>query len=224
MPNWCYNTMTVKGDPSELAEFKAAITTCELSESSEFSLTALIPMPEALHGSTSPAPESPEPHENWANLLANGEITQEWYDELCADRIKQYETGQRLMAECGYPSWYEWQDANWGIKWGDCDSTIEADHSDVFIGSYDTPWSPFRESFFETISARFPNLKFTIGFREEGMGFVGAYSFANGETLSVVTHSTPVFHGDWDNPDDCSAHMTSMKMALTSAMAEVWAG
>jgi len=193
MPNWCNNRTYVAGPADDITRFRNAL---ELDNpmKPEFDgepwiserLVALMPMPEALEGTTSPTPASPDPHPNWAEQLANGEISQEWHDNLCAGQIKRYEEGQRAIAETGYANWWDWQLEHWGVKWGDNDLVIEI--SDVTDDGrqeldlrYETPWGPFAESFWKHVSDQFPTLIFSTVYEEPGMCFAGALQFHNGQ-------------------------------------------
>jgi hypothetical protein len=203
MPNWCENNMTVTGPTDELDRFFkpfADHSQDESVDSENFNFVEhYVPMPAALAGTVSPTPNSPEPHPNWANMVAEGTMNQERYDELCADQRKRYEMGQKSLAETGYGNWCDWQAANWSIKWGASEVSHfweAGDTSGHLI--FDTPWGP-AENAHATISAMFPELTFVLVYHEPGMGFAGAMRWKNGNREWCREISTDVDNIDWEN-------------------------
>ena len=193
MPNWAYNSMTVRSvsdskqtaihDLQQFLDF-IRVTDKDTGEV-RYDLTKAHPMPEVLVGTESPTPSSPEPHPNWAVMLAEGKMTQEWHDELVAKQVARYEAGQKALAETGYTDWYEWSNKEWGVKWPPRfehdDPTLNADGDIPFIEAYyESPWSPADE-LMEKVSARFPNLVFTIEVTEEADLYAGVSQFHGGE-------------------------------------------
>ena len=208
MPNHCDNRLYVRGDVKQLDEFMRQIST---DNADKYEISSLVPMPEALVGTDSPTPKSSEPDPNWATLLAKGEMTQEWYDELVTKQKNRYESGQKLFAETGYRNWYDWAIQNWGTKWGDYNhySVIRNDDGQFGIEiGYETAWSPFIPTFWEKVSAMFPDLEFVVVYEEPGMCFAGSEKYKNGETvfeacLDDYTKTLPEV--DWDNDDSFEA-------------------
>lgn len=50
-----------------------------------------------------------------------------------------------LLEKYGADNWYDWQRENWGIKWGDCDTTYvyDKEHSpNTITFNFQTPWGP----------------------------------------------------------------------------------
>jgi len=139
-------------------------------------------MPEVLNGIQSPVPSSPEPHPNWAVMVANGEMTQEWYDDLVENNRKRYEAGQRALAECGYTDWYTWANSVWGTKWGDCETNVEINDNDINL-RYETAWGPFSQTFWETVSILFPELSFISYGTEESNAFLYCWAFVYGACI-----------------------------------------
>lgn len=183
MPNWAYNTLTVYGKQSELHEFNKSIT----SEDGSTSLVILNPMPDALKNTESPWAESPEPHPNWANLLANGDITQEWHDHLCQQRRENHEAGLAAFKETGYHNWHEWAIENWGTKWAPSD-TWAHQMVDALEIKFSSPWSP-PVALIETIAEQNPDLSFVLSFTEEADQFMGAILFKDGQKKLEITYA-----------------------------------
>lgn len=178
MPNWCYNNLSVLGPAEDRKQFLKAI-----EDGSDYRLAKLVPMPIELEGTESPTPKSPEPHPNWTESLAKGEITQEWHDELVARNIERYKAGQVALAATGYTDWYAWANDVWGTKWGDCDTEFTEHDSKQYEFRYRTAWGPFADSFWGKVTAQYPTLSFIISCTEESNAFLACWAYANGEQV-----------------------------------------
>ena len=180
MPNWAYNYLHVSGQRKEIEELKSKIISND-----GIDLTVFAPTPAILKDTQSPWAESPEPHPNWANLLANGEITQEWHDHLIENRRKNHEAGIKAFEETGYHSWYEWSIANWGTKWPPSEAYI-IEYADTIEIRFHTPWSP-PVKLIETIASKNPELTFVLSFTEESMAYVGTALYRNGKFETEIS-------------------------------------
>lgn len=187
MPNWCSNTALIVGPSKQVKSFVEGVIVypAESNENGYAISRNLMPMPKALEGTTSPTPTSPEPNPNWIKMLESGELSSARYDELVEHTKKQYESGQRAIAETGYPSWYEWCNSNWGTKWGDCDTWLDF-HNELPDGmasaqfTYQTAWSPFNHNFWTTITRAY-DIAVIVCMSEEGFGYAGAEAWYGGE-------------------------------------------
>lgn len=182
MPNWCFNRLEIYGPVDQLREIQQRV---EVKD--DYDLTIINPMPEALVGSVSPAPASPDPHPNWAVLLAAGEMTQAWHDELVAATRERYENAQRLLAETGYTDWYAWTTRNWGVKWSpqEIDFTDYTDYHMPHIHyRFETPWGP-PVPLIESWGSAYPQCFFALGFTEESMAFTGVYVAHDDECFEI---------------------------------------
>jgi len=159
MPNWCENTLTIRGAKKDLEDFKQKITPQqEDKDQKDICLfNTFRPMPIEYKGVTSPN---------------NNE-----------------ELAKTLTEKFGYRDWYSWALGVWGTKWGCCDSYWETeepfseDESDTYnlVLHYQTAWSP-GDDCLEEIFQGLDNLSFFLNYREEGMGFEGALFVRNGKT------------------------------------------
>lgn len=180
MPNWCYNSATISGPKQDLDKFVQAITVSQ----GEYDLTLPFPTPNELVETTA-GHYTAEPNANWAKLLANGEITQEWHDELVRKNAEGYAKDQANLAEYGYKNWYDWNIDNWGTKWSPRVEDFDF-HEDTVDGQwrvevrYDTAWAPPTKLMMR-LSTLFPTLTFHTTFDEESQAFVGCEIFVNGE-------------------------------------------
>jgi len=172
VPNWCFNRLEIYGSDHDLRTIAEMVATPE-----GFDLTVVKPMPVALLGSVSPVPASPDPNPRWAELLAAGEMTQEWHDELVEMTRVRYENAQILLATTGFTDWYSWAIRNWGVKWSpkEVDFTDYMDYHMPHIHyRFETPWGP-PLALIEAWATKFPDCYFALGFAEESMAFVGVH-------------------------------------------------
>lgn len=190
MPNYCRNTLVVKGEYENVKSFLQEIEFVKDHENGErFSIIAtLFPCPETLTDTISGTSRGAE-HE--AQMASNIEIY-------------------------GHPTWYEWAIANWGTKWGDFDTQIERssvyyeikddkvvfpydnedkqDNNEYIRFHFDTAWSPPIKAF-ERISKMYPTLTFILRYTESGMEFKGEATFTNG----AVTDNRLPYVPEWDD-------------------------
>lgn len=224
MPNHCENDLRISGPKTKLDEFIEAIT----SEGETISITSALPMPDVLRNTESPTPYSPEPHPNWAEMLAKGEITQEWHDELVTNRRERYEKAIQAKAETGYSDWYDWALDNWGTKWGDYDHYVSErypgdgdDNEEHHIG-YLTAWGPLSDKFWTQVSKQYPELIFSVSYDEPGMDFIGAGKYHNGEVIfdQYIDSVTEILGDlDWDD-DEAREKWMDAKSDLLGALFE----
>lgn len=202
MPNWCYNRLIVEGPAHIQQVFRDDLAAYMDKNGGQLSIARMIlPMPEALEGTSSPTPTSPDPHPNWINLLESGEITQAWFDELCEGNRNRFESGVRARAATGFSDWYEWACAVWGTKWGDVDVNLESDvtNADTII-SYNTAWGPLDPHVISKLAMKYWGLSFIVTSTEEGHAFVCAVG-ALRDQVETADAEPPSFY-DENNPDD----------------------
>jgi hypothetical protein len=157
-------------------------------------LETLVPMPEILRGTVSGG----------------------WLD------TEEEAHQEQARAETGYPDWYAWQQANWGIKWGDCHTFMSSgmnDDEDVVL-HFDSAWSPPVDGICK-VSAIFPTLTFVLGFSESGMVFVGAVRIVNGEVVTEETGTYPDPPEDFDDEAQWEAYADAEMYELDRCMASV---
>ena len=202
MPNWCSNSLSVSGDKAQLRDFLERITVKKEDGTTEYAiLPSLYPCPQELRDATA-GHFTAEPNANWAKLLAEGEITQEWHDELVERNRKGYAIAQENIAKYGYTDWYGWCVDKWGTKWGDCDTDLF--HNDDSISLvFQSAWSPPVDGIVH-ISTLFPDLVFSMNWHEEGMDFYGGMAVKNGEyklSEGEITKLPDYTEVDWDSDE-----------------------
>lgn len=213
MPNWCWNTITIEGDYGRLSnmDFIMKSEGYERSADSDPEMgqpMRLVPMPEALQGTRSPAPTGDYDPEGrymeWVNDPENEYWTAEKYAEDKAEHYALIERAERAKAETGYSDWYTWANREWGTKWvmDVVSYTYDVEHDpDAIYISGNTAWSP-PIGLLEKISQKF-GVKVSLTYAEEGMDFIGASVIIDGVTYdscgSLSDHLPDDF--DWDNDD-----------------------
>jgi Ferredoxin-like domain in Api92-like protein len=193
MPNWCSNRLVVSGDEDQLETFLTRLGGEDVV-SGKVPLQLLetfVPMPEILKGTVSGSGEETEPR----NQLA--------------------------LQETGFLNWWEWQQKNWGVKWGDSSAHFTADPQDGPIEiAFDTPWGPPCEGI-QRISEQFDKLTFVLGFSECGMCFVGAMRIANGELVNEVEAEYPEVPELDDEDESYEFHIEEVENVLLTCMSDV---
>lgn len=206
MPNWCHDTLTVRGEAEELARFIAA---ARESDEQPLSFAKIIPEPtkeeyaaidEAnmvpcyMCGGHGDLPVSEEQAEE------RGAKWFPWMDPAeREDRSCNVCSGSgRSLPHLTDSAWRNWRDENWGCKWdasfgepflalgqegADVDACIEAQGSTVTptvaVYKFDTPWAP-PMPFVEQASEKFPELEFELQYGEPGNGYAGVERYIAG--------------------------------------------
>jgi len=159
IPNWCDNTLIVRGHAGEIKRFKErgkhkekqvgkiGDKKYEYDYETDLSLNKFFPMPKELENTSSPN----------------------------TDKKKAKE----LTKKFGMPDWWYWKVKNWGTKW-DIEAVLERDERNILSYHFDSAWSPPIE-WLKKISKDFPKLKFTLHYEEPGMAFKGTTTAEKGE-------------------------------------------
>lgn len=190
MPNYCRNTMVVKGEYETVKSFLQEIKyEGEKGDDGYFDIiSTLYPCPQELTDTESSTRDD-------APYLA----------QIAGNTMKH-----------GYPTWYEWQIAHWGTKWSDCQTVIqrssiyytiqddkvvfpyendeEKTETEYIRFRFDTAWSPPIKAF-EYISKMYPDLTFILRYIESGMEYKGEATFKNG----TVTDTQLKYVREWDD-------------------------
>ena len=205
MPNHVATNLIITGPTADVRRFVTAVDRSKVvNEGKTFAFDGVVPMPEELHGTTSPV-----------RIQTQAEIDKLWADynqQKEAGTLKEWqlqegrpwglgitqEASNALIAKYGTNNWYDWANRNWGTKWGAYDSTewviVEGENGNATATiSYNTAWSP-ATPFYERASALFPTLTFDTEYADEGGGFVCETSYVNGEVTEDHEY-------DWDDDD-----------------------
>jgi len=104
------------------------------------------------------------------------------------DRSRAESLLKRLgLSTEGLQTGYDWENDNWGHKWGCTD--VSACHEKSEDGSFEflnycfeTPWAP-PIPFMNEVSKDFPSLSFVLNYEEPGMAFEGKAIWEDGECM-----------------------------------------
>lgn len=180
MPNWCTTFMTVSGDEKELKSFLDDMG--KTDEGVYNILDTYYPCPKALKDTVS----------GWTNNV----------DEQAKRTAQQAEN----IANYGHADWYEWCNAEWGTKWGDCDTRLESYTGEQAVFYLQSAWSPITKGM-EEVSKQFPNLYFMLEHEEEADFYMGVEVVHNGtiicESLSQPCEDWDESMGEWGSDEYC---------------------
>jgi hypothetical protein len=148
MPNWCSNTLYVKGKGVKDFADKCLIN-------GELTFETLHPTPQELLDQSSPN-------------MYRGDSEDE--RNAHAEHVKM------LKDKYGFEDWYHWRIFNWGTKWNADDSYVSESDDNMLIVSFNTAWSP-PCNWLAKVGPMFPDLEFRLEYMEEGMGFCGVTTY-----------------------------------------------
>lgn len=164
MPNYCENTLIVKGDLDQLADFKNKVLKVTPEKELQFTMETLFPTPTELLGETSPQ-------------MFRGDNDDEKAKEEWQNRVI------KLKEKYGHTDWYDWRIANWGTKWDACSPYyVDEDNGESLTIGYYTAWSP-NIYWLKKVSVMYPNLKFSLLYEESGYFYCGRYETIYGLEL-----------------------------------------
>jgi hypothetical protein len=204
MPNWCMNELEATGTKSEMDKFRKQLKKfLENTADGDVGpgLTGFFPTPKEL----SDTPKG----------------------SFGSDTEKQQDMERRNaanLAKYGHKDWYEWNIANWGSKWGDCDGSLNEDDDVSVVYSFGTAWSP-AEGLIARVSEQFPNLSFILKYNEPGMCFYGVTAFYAGDVVFEGGGEFPsnaelgISENGWDeNWEECYEKQSDRLEELTSEL------
>jgi len=208
MPNWCFNGLTIEGNPDSVNNLIAQMNkpfvmthdswNMENNEMEAIETTYSNPVFAF--------------HNIWNHRLEN--ITDLEYTQQMPKSTLPVEDGQwwedTQKIALVDNSWYNWNTRNWGTKWDVAVSednefpdtymegpTQNGDNSVVFY-NFQTAWAPPIPAM-EKLSAQYPSLLLTLSYEEE-TGWGGECEFLGGEITS---------QSDYDNKcRDCDSENT----------------
>jgi len=150
MPNWCNNNITIQGSTETIKTLWE-----EASAEDGGLLSAMVPMPKALEGTTSPTPQ---------------------------EGASNYEGEQPVVD--GYDNWYDWCVGRWGTKWDVSTEGLEftdnGDGTASISGWFDSAWAPPLTAY-ETFCEDMDGVYIEASYHEGGMDFGGFWDSETGE-------------------------------------------
>lgn len=164
MPNWVMNVVKFDASGEKMNEIKRTIT----DEKCNFDFNKIIPMSPSLKLTSGSITErSLDCYRNGTDRNRRDMLMEKY--KIDGDAFDAYyELGKAYDAniqQYGYPTWYEWCNANWGTKWNASETYWNSDN----IVTFETAWScPF--PIFERLSEMFPDVQFEVAFADEDIG------------------------------------------------------
>jgi hypothetical protein len=95
------------------------------------------------------------------------------------DFIPMPEELRETTAPRDKPNWYDWSISNWGTKWDLGDETQMTLEAEKIGLGFDTAWSPNCD-FWTAFSEKYPSLRISHKYYEEGMCFIGEAFYEGG--------------------------------------------
>lgn len=200
MPNHCDNSLWVVGRPRDVEKFLDA------SKNPGFGKR---------HEKPDWRGEFHEDRREWRIFQGNHPCPTELTDTEAAfhsDETLQsalIEKEKANLEKYGAKNWYDWCCDNWGTKWGDYDTYLNASGRNGAWFSFSTAWSPGTAGL-EKISALHPELVFVNAYEEGGCDFIGCDVFYRGKTIHSGSGGFPSGPDDWDDDEQVEAHDLEM--------------
>lgn len=174
MPNWVFNNMNVSGEKTAVEQF--------IADMSKPILTF-----------------KEDPENKWGHLDGQWEeysdVVFSFWNAIAPTDLEHYFTGQ---------NWYNWNTANWGVKWDakvDETAVDQLDRGDFANGQhyvtyrFDTAWGAPQEVFV-ALAEKYADLEFHIEWEEE-QGFGAELLGMNGEISVLKEWGIPSSHADY---------------------------
>lgn len=157
MPNWCENTLRIRGKKEDLEAFKKQLEDSKLQNKDICIFETFHPMPKEYRGVNSPNRD-----EDLAKELTEKYGSSDWYD----------------WANSNWGTKWGCCDTRWHI-----DEPLPTDHDELYDLEmyYQTAWSP-GDDCLEDIFQGLNHLSFFLTYEEPGMGFAGSLFVRNGTT------------------------------------------
>ncbi|MAG24038.1 hypothetical protein CMI47_00515 [Candidatus Pacearchaeota archaeon] len=179
MPNWCDDTLRVAGPEDEVQRFKRKANGPIQTYNDFFGGDWVVHDDIRIKAQVKLLPDVGEISKLSFHALVP---VPEDYRRFPYDSNRAREVGELVGEErkCGG---YEWESANWGVKWGASDVDLLDEESEYLCYKFMTPWGPPVE-LLNNVSQEFPKLEFTLEYSESGMGFAGQVVWYDGEMQS----------------------------------------
>ena len=181
MPNWCENEVTISGKASELVRFKEHVRGKSAhNQTVSFSFHEILPMPNDLRGTSSPASiVTKKQYDDWMKSAYEKRRQQELEVDYTVDmeiidgRPITEAMSNRFIKKYGSDNWYDWSVDNWGTKWDNNEDSVSfSEDSENLYYDFDTAWEP-PQGIYNALAKEFPTLDITWQYEEPSMGLSG---------------------------------------------------
>lgn len=155
MPNWVYNTVTIKGANQVLNRFARQAAQPYSTKGTVITDDGDIGMADVDHI---------ELLSFWNFIRPSDDILEQYH----GPEPKYATFAERLRGDSNY--WYDWNNRNWGTKWEACDSEITSESEGSVTYEFRTAWG-VPEPVFREMAKQYPNLEFSFrSIEEQGWG------------------------------------------------------
>lgn len=168
MANWCYNSLTIKGNPKEVQKFIEEAVGYNIWE--KLTKNVRPPSPCKLQFNNHiPFPPGLIRAHTYKEKMTENEIS-------------------LLYSDLGY----NWETKNWGCKWGACYVNLEYEKGkDTAHYTFKTPWTPPNPWFEIVAILLYPTLDFTLSYEEERQAYKGERISKQG-TITTNNHKKEI--------------------------------
>lgn len=180
MPNWSFNSLSISGNPDEIAQVKFQVSQPFSKDYLDFS--------DDFNNPTIKTVQYDNPVFAFWNVIRPTDL--EAY-------IKQPDNTLPIEEQLRFKGndWYSWNNKHWGTKWDvavrndeEYPETVllEGGVDDHLIYNFNTAWAPPEEVVME-LSRQYPNLTFDMEYEEE-TGWGGEFVYKAGEIVSRMEY------------------------------------
>lgn len=190
MPNHVKNIICIHGDSGQIKRILQEIQNDEIGIGS-LDFNKLIPMPQSLNIES--GSQTQEGLRLYHSFLDENNIPEEIPDEELQALINQYmkqtevdpevfslgKQAYENIVQYGYPTWYEWSNANWGTKWNAYEFMPYGGNSISFL----TAWNGVPQ-ILTVLSEKYPDVSFDYSWADENIGYnVGTATYLKGHVI-----------------------------------------
>lgn len=171
MPNWCTNTLVIQGDPEDMEQLVRIVE----GDSTPFSLSSVIKMPQELKDQSSPVRDEVVSKSNLEKYGAK-----DWYDWAIKNWGTKWDVDARIVSDITSPMLP-------GLR--------------TITYEFDSAWNPPLDVY-DVLAARFPNTNIYACWDESGCDFAGYRMYRQGELLKQVDEASYSGRSFHYNPTD----------------------
>lgn len=182
MPNWVFNTVTIKGNNKTITEMKEKLNTSY----------------ETLYDDVF--------NEGQQKIVQHNEPIFAFWNIVKPDDMQAY----AKQPNNTHLDWYNWNCEHWGTKWDASEPRIEEEVTNKIVYYFETAWAP-PDPVIRLLSEQHPNSKITLEYEEES-GWGGKVNYEKGWRVSQSQYQYRCHCGEkWqhippiDDDDNCPA-------------------
>lgn len=207
MPNWCMNELQVEApDAKSLEQFILKMNSACTEEDEVLSFQSILPMPEILEDTTSPHIDDEKIRVKIFEALGKHMSFKDFEDKYKDDSnfssiisdIEKFNHNILAHEETCFYNWYDWQYANWGVKWGASESVLDHYEETKCSYNYQTAWGT-AVGWLGFLAKTYPAFKFHNKCADPSMNFHTELIFEDGELLEEINieFSQAIEQGEW---------------------------